>query len=308
MEYFFRYALGIEAPEEYAVSPEVWLEPQERGELLHDVFRDFMAWLCAKGMLPELERDAALLEEILVQKIAGWKKAKPPLNPDAFEREARELRLAARIFLTEEEAFCRGSRPVFLEASVGLPLEGMGSPLDSPDPVEITLPDGSVIRARGRIDRVDEVMLVDGPRAFDVWDYKTGSDWGFDQNDPLRGGRRLQHVLYLELAQARLDELYPGSAVRGCGYFFPGERVHGERYYWTATQLEAGREYLSLLCRMLAAGCFPFTDSPGDVGLSDYRPAFGNVEAAAGDAARKLANPDNLALLPFAALRGVMPG
>ena len=275
MEYFFRYVLGIEPPEEYAVSPEVWLEPQERGELLHDVFRDFMGWLCAKGMLPELARDAALLEEVLAQKIDWWKRAKPPLNLDTFEREVRELRLAARIFLTEEEAFCPGSRPVFLEASIGMPPEGQGSPLDSPDPVEITLPDGSVIRARGRIDRVDEVMLIGGPRAFDIWDYKTGSDWGFDQDDPLRGGRRLQHVIYLELARARLDYLYPGSMVMGCGYFFPGERVHGERYYWTAEQLEAGLEHLALLRRMLATGCFPFTDVPGDVGLSDYLPAFG---------------------------------
>ncbi len=308
MEYFFRYVLGIEPLEEYAVRPGVWLEPLERGDLLHDVFREFMSRLRAKDMLPQLRRDAALLEEITTQRIATWKKAKPPLNPDTFEREARELRLAARIFLTEEEAFCRDSRPAYLEASIGLPSGAAGSPLDSPDPVEITLPDGSSFKARGRIDRVDEAVLEGDLRAFDVWDYKTGSDWGFDRNDPLCGGRRLQHVLYLELVQARLDELHPGSAVRGCGYFFPGERAHGERYYWTAAQLERGPECLSLLCRLLAGGCFPFTDTPADVGLSDFRPAFGDVEAAAADAARKLANPRNLALLPFAALRGVEAG
>jgi ATP-dependent helicase/nuclease subunit B len=301
--YFFRYVLGIEPPEEFAVDPAVWLDPLEQGNLLHHVFREFLERLRSKGLLPERIRDSGLLLEILEAEIARWKHLKPPPNPETCEREARELRRTARIFLANEEEFCRASRPVFLEACIGLAPEGPGTPLDVPAPLEIIPCEGLRIRARGRIDRVDDVS-GGSANSFTIWDYKTGSDSLYEQGDPFRGGRRIQPLLYLELLRQRLQEIYPGAQIEGFGYFFPARRARRERYFWKAGQLEGGREIIASLCEMLAAGCFPFSDDEKDARYSDHLPAFGDIAAAARDTLCKLDNPDNVALRPFRRLRG----
>ena len=317
LEYFFQYVLGIERPEEYEIDSVLWLDPTEKGELLHRVFRGFMSALNRKGLLPELGRDRGLLAEILESEIELWKREKPPPGPDVFDREVRELQQTARIFLQEEEEFCRASRPLFFEVSVGLPAEGEGSRLDSPEPVEVELPDGRTIRVRGRIDRVDEEAGPGTGKHYAVWDYKTGSSWkyrdekGRKNPDPFRQGRLVQGALYLAMAEARLrKEVSPGARVSRFGYFFPrpGPREHGERLDWSREELARGGRVVAGLCEMLARGTFPFTDDPGDTSNSDYTDAFGDAAEAASAAKRKLANPENRELRPMQALRGYVSG
>ncbi|MDY6796435.1 MAG: PD-(D/E)XK nuclease family protein [Actinomycetota bacterium] len=303
MEYFFRYILGIEPPEEYAVDTSTWLDSGERGNLLHAVFREFMCRLRGTEKLPEMDRDLAMLEEILGEEIAAWKARKPPPNREIYEREVRELEHTSRIFLQEEEAYCRSSQPLYFEVAIGLEPEGGGNAIDCPDPLEVELPGGGVIRARGYIDRVDRVPGSEGER-FAVCDYKTGSCWGFDEADPFRQGRLIQNALYMALVRSRLEECHPGGEVEGFSYFFPNTREHGERIGWDSSILEEGMTVLEKLCRMLRTGCFPFTDNPEDITYSDYAPAFGDAEAAAEAVKAKLGNPDNAALSPFRDLRG----
>ena len=309
MEFFFQYVLGIEPLEEYRIDPKVWLQPADKGRLLHEVFREFMGRLNKEKFLPEFSRDIGLIEEILEQEIAQWRKQLPPPNREVFVREVSELRQAARIFLMEEEAFCKESRPLCFEASVGLPPEGEGTILDSPEPVEIRLPGGKTIRARGRIDRVDAVPGSETKR-FTVWDYKTGSTWRFTEKgrkreDPFHQGRLVQSALYLALAEARLREtVSPGASVSRFGYFFPAVSAHGERIQWEARELAAGGNVIARLCEMIAKGCFPCTDDGGDVRFSDFQEAFGLLDRAARAVRRKLENLQNEALSPFRDLRG----
>jgi ATP-dependent helicase/nuclease subunit B len=300
--YFMQYVLEIEPPQEYEIDPAIWLDPAERGGLLHAVFREFMEQLQQTGLVPQASRDADLLRQVLEKHIAFWREEKPPANPDVFARECQDLNRVGRIFLDEEERYCRANRPFCFEASIGLPQDESQTVLDVADPVAIVLPSGAVIRARGRIDRVDELGGTAG-RRFAIWDYKTGSAWGFDRRDPFRQGRRIQAALYLELAQARLCELDPSSSVMSCGYFFPNLREHGERISWGAATLAEGKAVIGALCEMIAGGCFPFSDSADDVRFSDYLAAFGDPAAAAQATARKLANPANEALAPFRRLR-----
>ena len=314
LEYFFQYVLGVSPPEEYGIDPGVWLDPKQKGELLHQVFREFMSRLCGSGRLPEYPGDLALLGGILESGIDSWRRAWPPPNEDTFEREARELRLAARIFLIEEEILCRGSRPMYLEAALGLAPDsaGTGSLLDSPLPVGIVLARGERVRARGRIDRVDRVTDMAG-QCYAVWDYKTGSARKFRRKrrkgtgkggEPFDQGRVIQNALYREMVDARLREaVSPDAGVVRFGYFFPSLREHGERVVWTAAELDAGREVLSRLCAMLAGGCFPFTDDADDVRYSDYASAFGRGEEAVERAKRKMQNLGNRALDPIRTLR-----
>jgi ATP-dependent helicase/nuclease subunit B len=303
MEYFFHYVLEIEPPEEFEIDPTAWLDPAEKGGLLHAVFREFMYRLQGDDRLPEYERDRDLLMEVLDKEIAAWKAEKPPPNREVYEREVNDLRRTARIFLQEEERYCRGSHPKYFEAAIGLPPEGEGNPIDSPEPVEIGLPDGKVIRARGRIDRVD-VVPGSGEKRFTVCDYKTGSSRRFDRGDPFQQGRRVQHALYLALARSRLAQCHPGAEVIVFGYFFPNTSEHGERMQWDAERLAEGDGILCRLCEMLASGCFPFTDDAADAIYSDYLAAFGDIDAAAQAVSKKLGNPENQVLRPFGELRG----
>ncbi len=235
--------------------------------------------------------------------ISTWCAKKPPPNREILEGEAEELYRTARIFLQEEERFCRDRRPLYFEASIGLEAQGDGNPIDTPEPALIELPGGKTIRARGRIDRVDEVESAQG-QCFSVCDYKTGSTWGYKRGDPFRQGRRVQNAIYLALAESRLADCHPGGEVVSFEYFFPNTKEHGERIRWAHEDLDDGRAIIGELCEMMARGSFPFTDDPEDVENSEYLPAFGEIDRAAAATRAKLANPRNVPLAPFRRLRG----
>ncbi|MBD3232637.1 MAG: hypothetical protein GF315_02825 [candidate division Zixibacteria bacterium] len=302
MEYFFRYVLGIELPEEFEIDPSVWLDALQKGELLHSVFKTFMYQLRSQDSLPVFKRDLKLLHDILDREIEKWREIQPPPNIDVYNQQVKELRTAAMIFLYEEEDYCKDYIPLYFEASLGLKPEEEGTPLDVDEPVEIMLPSRKVIRARGRIDRIDEVKGSDSKQLI-VWDYKTGSARSYDLLDPFMNGRRIQNVLYLEMLKSRLRQLKSPARIKKFGYYFVSQREHGERIEWDADQLEQGKEALQHLCDLMASGCFPFTDNPDDVKFSDYIFTVNSVADLASCAADKLQNPDNAVLNPFTTLR-----
>jgi ATP-dependent helicase/nuclease subunit B len=303
MEYFFRYVLRIEPPEQYEVDPGIWLDPMEKGNLLHKVFCEFMTRLQEMAEPPGYERHRPLMEEILQRNVAAWRFEHPPPNEEVFAHAVEELARMARIFLQEEETFCRESRPICFEAAIGVPPQGGGTFLDSTEPVSVPLAEGKTIRVRGKLDRLDEVP-GSGMTRFAVWDYKTGSSRRYKMGKPFQKGRVVQPGLYLALAETRLREVVsPSARVVRFGYFFPSTRDHGRRIAWSADQLAGGRHVLHLLCAMLSGGCFPFSDKAAEIPFSDYRAAFGSPDDAAEAVRRKLGNPQNTALVPFRSLR-----
>jgi ATP-dependent helicase/nuclease subunit B len=302
-EYFLAYVLGVKPPEEYALDPNRWLEPTEKGSLLHSVFQRFHSRLLEEDRRPVFERDLDLLKDILEDEIGLWVRRKPPPSREVLAREVEDLRLSSRIFLLEEEEHCRGRRPLYFEVAIGMEADAEGNPVDSPEPLEIELPGGKAVRTRGYIDRIDE-LGDPGSLRFAVCDYKTGSGYGYERDDPFRQGRRIQNLIYMTQAQLRLGECHPGAEVASFQYFFPSTREHGERIEWDAGTLASGMAVLEKLCEMLARGCFPFADNKSDVSISDYRPYFGDIEANAEAIKAKLCNTDNENLAPFRELRG----
>lgn len=303
MEFFLKYVLDIEPPEEYRIDPDIWLDALKKGKLLHTVFREFMSRLHKKNLRPNFKRDRDLLKEILRQEIAVCKVENPPPSLDVWEWEVRELEQTASIFLQEEERFCKNSHPLFFEVAIGLPSEGEGTILDIADPIKIPLPGGTFVHVRGRIDRVDEVPGSDR-KNFTIWDYKSGGSGKYKQDDPFRQGRFIQNSLYLALAEARLiKKVSTHAAVTRFGYFFPNIREHGKRIEWDFINLEKGKHVLERLCRMIALGCFPFTDDLNDVKYSDYISAFGKMDITAKTVVQKLENEENQTLEPYRMLR-----
>lgn len=307
LAFFFNFVLGIESPEEMSVYPGKWLDPSVRGLLLHQVFERFLRELANDGRLPEPGRDGPLLEGILREKVEEYMEICPPSSEDAFRRERRELERAARTFLVGEWLYFSGRdrRPAFFEASLGLPANGGGTPVDTESPVRIGLLGGGTMRARGRIDRVDQMSGADSER-YCIWDYKTGSSRPFKPADPFQHGRRIQHYLYVEMLSRALGERVSAKArVESFGFFFPGVYEGGRRIRWTPEELRGGDMVLEMLCRIVSTGVFIATDdAKADCSFCDYIGICGDVEAVSDSTKRKLADEANCVLGPFSDLRG----
>jgi hypothetical protein len=303
LEYFMQYVLGIERPDEHILDSSRWLEPDEKGDLLHTVFRRFHQELGQEGLRPEFERDRMRLEKLLEIEISRWRERKPCLNHDVFEAERKDLRATAAIFLFEEEMSCRRRKPLYFEAAAGLPPKGRGNAIDDEEAVPITLPDGSEIRVRGYIDRIDEAEDHREP-AFALCDYKTGSSRYYEGPDIFRAGRRIQGTLYLALAESLLAKEHHGARALSFEYFFPNTREHGRRISRGCDELNEGLLIIARLCEMLRLGCFPLSENPDDLKNSDYLETFGDIPLACASMKKKMINGGNEALLPFAILRG----
>jgi ATP-dependent helicase/nuclease subunit B len=173
--------------------------------------------------------------------------------------------------------------------------------LDSSEPVEVRLPGGRTIRARGRVDRVDRLP---GGALFGIVDYKTGSSKRYEGADPFSQGRHVQNALYVAMVGERLRQvLGKDAAVAKFGYFFPSPAEMGRRIEWPAEKLRAGLGVVERLVEMIAAGCFPLSDDKRDLQFSDYAAVLGDAEEGARATKRKLAGPGNAALESFRSLR-----
>ena len=310
LRYFFRYVLELEPPDELEIDPETWLDPLSHGSLLHEVFERFLKER-DKGSAPlDAATDGTRLMAILDDLINKYKAKLPPPSEAVFHREVLRLKRTAEIFLAEEVEYQRdtGNQPLFFEVSVGLDASGTGTVLDTRDPVLVPLQGGGSLRVRGRIDRVDRVAVAN-PNEFLIWDYKTGGTWKYTQEPrPFWQGRVVQHALYLRAMKALLlarAKDYPGAKADRFGYFFPSAKAGGERIEFTAEQLEEGGDILSRLARIAASGAFVATnDWEKDCRHCDYQSICGDVVALSAATDRKLSEPSNPLLKPFAELRG----
>ncbi|HEY5502080.1 MAG TPA: PD-(D/E)XK nuclease family protein [Candidatus Anoxymicrobiaceae bacterium] len=303
MEYFFKYVLGVEAPEEHLVDPYRWLPGDKTGTLLHSVFREFMAGL-GPDERPAYDRHRDLIQAILAARIAAYLERYPDLsNPGVYQREVEEMEQTADEFLLEMQQACATLRPLYFEVGIGMPPRSIGGETLCPEPVELRVSPDLTVRARGGPDRIDVETTTDGPR-YVIWDYKTGSSARYDARDPFRKGRQVQSALYMRL----LAEVLAGAGLDGevseFIYFFPRRSEHRRTVRVGAGLLPEGLEIIGHLAGMLSQGCFPASDDRGDLRYGDYKDAFGDLEATAGSVKRKKEAEGNQALEHFKGLRG----
>lgn len=307
LSYFFRYVLRIKLPESMEADPARWLEPGLFGDLLHEIFYRFMSRLIEERRLPLYDRDRPLLFKTVEEMVQRYARIYPPAATSAFERQLRHLERAARIFLIEEEELCRDSRPVYLEAAIGLGSDlEVDSPLRSQEPVSVVVSPDKTVRLAARIDRIDQTG-TDDEATFAIWDYKSGSPWKYEKPDRFWQGRVIQHAVYLEVARHILRKrISPAAEVLRFGYFFPSQGARGLRLLHWKHQLEHAREVIERLCLIASTGAFLATDNArDDCTFCDYRVICRDVESVAAAARRKLENRDNDILEPIRNLRGI---
>jgi ATP-dependent helicase/nuclease subunit B len=304
LRFFFQRGLKISPPEDLSVDRQRWLDPMTFGSLLHKLFEQFFQRVIDNNDVPTVIQHHSLIHDLLDALIQDHCERIPPPSTWAFERQISELKAAAEIFLREEERLCReiNCRPTFLEASVGIALAESNTAICTTEPVMVKI-GNKRIRVRGRIDRVDS-LEGGGGTAFSIWDYKTGSDYGFDASDPFGEGRLLQPFLYACVAEHRLRKVVDAkSKILRFGYFFPGRRTAGKRIEWDVKDLRDGETIVDRLCQLAATGAFIPTDNEEDCKFCDYASACGDIATSVAQSEIKIKNTRNRLLRPMRELR-----
>lgn len=253
LAYFFRHVLGVAPTEEIARDPGRWLDPAQRGSLLHQVYRDFYDRL---GGRPSGDpREEALVDQVCEEAIARMQAEVPPPGEAVLQRERAEILAAGRTFLACERADPDPGRPALFEvsfASVPIPLLAGGS-----------------LALHGRIDRIDRV----GEHCYRVWDYKTGR--AYDPGGTILGGSRLQPALYALAAEAllRQDGFDPAAEVAAAGYRFPTERGLGQTWVPEGDPVGATQAALADLLDLLRAGTLVAAGDERACRYCDFRDA-----------------------------------
>jgi ATP-dependent helicase/nuclease subunit B len=274
--YFIRYILRIEAPDEAAYDPGVWLDPMTRGSLLHAIYCQYLREIHTDSLLSG-SHDKERLMAIAGRLIAEMKEEVPPPGELVFEHEREELLRGLEVFWRVEQQ--TGSVPAFFEVPFGFGDADISEAgIGLAEPVTLTLPGGGRIKLRGRIDRIDRSSTEDH---YQVWDFKTGSMYGYCEQDYFKKGTQVQHALYAYAAEQILVRSgYDSNAkIESAGYLFPTEKGEGER----VVRLQTGREgVLAILekgLEIIAGGLFHVTDSEGRCGFCDYTVICRNVTA-----------------------------
>jgi ATP-dependent helicase/nuclease subunit B len=291
--FFIRYVLDIEPLEAMEKDTGRWLNPVQRGDLLHRVFCRFMERLKAEGESPEFERHFPMIENIALEEAERWKFEAPPASELAFKREMEEIRLTLEIFLKDEEARCKGIEPSFFETSFGMGEEEKAG-ISDPGPVEISLKSKGCFKLTGRIDRIDNCADHD----YEVWDYKTGSAFGYKEYGYLNRGWHLQHALYSMATEILLRRKHDKDArVVRAGYFFPGPKGEGLRINKDQTERKELYEVLEDLFELLRTGVFPCSIDKEPCGLCHYDGICGGKEVSIERSQRKLSSDGKMAPL-----------
>jgi hypothetical protein len=251
--YFLNYILGLYKPEEVAFDPSVWLDPLQRGSLIHEIFCAFMSEVKKRREKVEAKKHLPLIQETAEKIIARYKEEIPPPSKGIFVKERAEVMQALDVFLAAEETLGKRVEPLMFEVVFGIAEEGeKGRGME--EPVEVSLGPDRSFRLRGRIDRIDRV----GSGRYRVVDYKTGRYSRYDKLQCFGRGRTLQHVLYALAAEEILKktgvEMRP--RVVESGYYFPTRRGEGKEVTVKEFDRETLRALLGELLDIVTKGYF----------------------------------------------------
>jgi len=263
--YFLRYILGITPPPAAMGDTEGWLDPLQRGTLLHDIYCSF-----GRQQVACSSSAAELLLTLTRETIDAWRDIVPVHNEQLFQQARDEIIEGLPVFLGLYYQDGDGYEPAFFEVPFGFgeqAVQTAGTGLAAP--LKIQLPGNKAVYLRGRIDRLDRSPSGDSYR---VWDYKTGGHSHYMDRANVKQGRQLQPLLYTLAAQAILDQgLAPVARVDASGYLFPTRRGEGHMIARSAEANTRGIAALDCLLDLLAKGSFSCRHNNEECLFCDYR-------------------------------------
>lgn len=237
--FLLRHVLRAHPPDDPEFDPHRWLNPLERGRLLHKVYEETLKLARERGLDPETDGFLALALSVVEREGAEALRRVPTPSRALHQWEMEALRDDARSFVE----MIRAEPPPWVELEMPF---GMG---DEPAFIDAG---GRMVRVRGFIDRLD-----DHGAELRVVDYKTGRDYGYGGKSKVYdGGRRLQHLVYTLAAGART-----GRPVARMEYHFPTRRGENRVRAFETAELAYGGHLVAALLEGAAAGRFPATEN-----------------------------------------------
>ncbi len=286
--WFLERVLKIAPLEELERTPDQWLDNRQFGLLVHDVLEQTMNEITASGSTVSRAEHLPRMEAIAAAALETWRAEVPPGTETAFARQREELLATCDIFLRTEERLSGRIAPRWFEVSFGIDA-----------PFAIPLGDGSEVRLRGWIDRVDQDVATGD---WEVWDYKTGSLYEYHDAWQLKHGTKLQHVIYARALEHILRLRGLTGHVQSSGYYFPTTKGDGAREARTCApgDLELA---LTRLFDVVGSGFFP-QPNEGRCSFCPYPDVCGDPREVAERMRRKQdANADDPAVRAWRALQ-----
>lgn len=269
--YFLRYVLRIEIPEDMTIDNSAWLDALQRGSLLHSIYSGYQDEVYGPGK--SRQPDKQLLLDIAEREIDALRQQVPPPDQLIFRLEKEELLrgLEVYFYLLEEKHSAGGALPVYSEVPFGMgaaEVQAVGMGLA--EPAEIKLPGGGSFQLRGWIDLVEREP--DSGR-YQIWDYKTGSTWGYNDQGFCKGGQQVQHLLYSIAAEQILGAL-PGQTpvqVDRAGYLFPTDKGEGRIIARCQSRRGHGLEAVEKVLDLMGQGVFCSSSATTYCNFCDYK-------------------------------------
>jgi ATP-dependent helicase/nuclease subunit B len=254
LAWFYRYALRLRVPEDPEYDEETWLDPAERGSLLHTIFERFVARYFEDPAAVRTQEAKNALHQITRDTLREWRTRVPPPSEFVADSESKGILESARAFyhMLSDSLPAEGEK--WLAVEQWFPEEGKEA--------TYALPDGTGIRIHGRMDRVDQ--RADGTLV--VVDYKTGSDARYRKKKvPFHGGRQIQPAIYAEAAA----QLFGAQSV-GFEYHFPTDRGKNEVVDYKPHELAGAREIVADVIAQVKTGAFIPTYESDDCRYCEY--------------------------------------
>ncbi|MGM0438784.1 MAG: PD-(D/E)XK nuclease family protein, partial [Bacillota bacterium] len=246
--YFLNYILGIEPPEDKEFDNENWLDPLQRGSLLHSIYEKFYKKITENGeKRVKYSKHKKLMDSIVDREVEQLKKEVIPPSELVYESEVEEIKNSTDLFLKMEEENDENLKPVYFEFKFGFNYGENNS-----EEVKLNLPSGKSIKLRGKIDRIDKI----DKDLYNIIDYKTGSTYSYNNNDYFNQGSQLQHAVYALAFEKLMDnEVEVNKSI----YYFPtlkGEGIKIIRLKDGLNKREDVKELIDNLLDIIAKGNF----------------------------------------------------
>jgi CRISPR/Cas system-associated exonuclease Cas4 (RecB family) len=249
LRYLHGTVLRLRPPDDPELDPDRWLDPLQRGTLLHAVYERSLSSARRRGIAETEPPFEELALEHLEDLVAEATVEIPSPGDGVRLRERNALREDVRSFVRMiREHGAHWSR---LEMRFGV---------GEADAIRLPVPGGS-LGLRGAIDRIDEDF-----EGVHVIDYKTGAPRDYDEGTGVyNGGRRLQHAIYAEAAERIMKRDVATGA-----FHFPTRRGQNLVITFPRESFQGLSELLGRMLDAIREGAFLPTDNAGDCRYCDF--------------------------------------
>lgn len=247
--FLLRHIIRAKPPDDPEFDPGRWLDARERGGLLHAVYEVALSQARIEKLDLDDDRFLSLALDLVDEQGRTAERDIPSPSAEVRKWELEALRNDVRSFVD----MIRQDPPRWLALEYRFGFDD--------EVVKVSTADGPIC-VRGAIDRLDE--QPDGLR---VVDYKTGSTFTHrGESRVYDGGRRLQHVLYCQVASQRMGQ--PADRME---FHFPTRRGENTIKVYMQDDLRHGGDLIAVLLKGMSNGWFPATDDSNDCRFCDYQ-------------------------------------